>query len=57
MNEDNDALWFDENDVDTMNVSHINCPNEKDGTTMPVINDVKGVDSKSMDSRCFSFYL
>jgi hypothetical protein len=24
-----------------MNVSDINCPNENDGTTMPVINDVK----------------
>ena len=41
MNDDNDALWFDENDVDTMNVSDINCPNENDGTTMPVINDIK----------------
>ena len=24
-----------------MNVSDINCPNENDGTTMPVINDIK----------------
>ena len=37
----NDVLWFDENDVDTMSVSDINCPNENDGTTMPVINDIK----------------
>jgi hypothetical protein len=29
------------NDVDTMNVSDINCPNENDGTTMPVINYIK----------------
>ena len=29
------------NDVDTMNVSDINSPNENDGTTMPVINDIK----------------
>ena len=41
MNDDNEALWFDENDVDTMNVSDINCLNEIDGTTMPVINDIK----------------
>ena len=38
---DKDALWFDENDVDTMNVSDINCPNENDGTTMSFINDIK----------------
>ena len=38
---DNDALRLDENDVDTMNVSVINCPNENDGTTMPVINYIK----------------
>ena len=31
----------DDNDIDTMNVSGINCPNENDGTTMPVINDIK----------------
>ena len=24
-----------------MNVSGIDCPNENDGTTMPVINDIK----------------
>ena len=24
-----------------MNISDINCPNENDGTTMPVINGVK----------------
>ena len=41
LNDDSDALWFDENDVDTRNVSDINSPNENDGTTMPVINDVK----------------
>ena len=41
MNDDNDALWFDENYIDTMNVADINCPNEYDGTTMPVINDIK----------------
>ena len=29
------------NDVDTVNVSDINCPNENDGTTMPAINDIK----------------
>ena len=33
--------WFDENNVDTMNVSDINSPNENDGTTMPVINYIK----------------
>ena len=37
----NDVLWFDENDIDTMNVSGINCPNENDGTTIPVINYIK----------------
>ena len=26
------------NDVDRINVSDINCPNENDGTSMPVIN-------------------
>jgi hypothetical protein len=57
LNDDNDALWFDENYVDTMKVSDIKCPNENDRTTMPVINDVKGMDSKSVDSRCLSFYL
>ena len=24
-----------------MNVSDVNCPNENDGTTMPVINDIR----------------
>ena len=33
--------WFDENEVDTMKVSDINCPNENDGTSMTVINDIK----------------
>ena len=33
--------WCDENDLDAMNVSDINCPNENDGTTMLVINDIK----------------
>ena len=33
--------WFDENNVDTMNVSDINSPNENDGTTTPVINYIK----------------
>lgn len=28
VNDDNDALRFDENDVDTMNVPDMNCPNE-----------------------------
>ena len=41
LNGDNDALWFDENYVYAMNVSDINCPNENDGTTMPVINYIK----------------
>jgi hypothetical protein len=41
LNDDNVALWFDENHVDTMNVSDISCPNENDGTTMPVINDIR----------------
>jgi hypothetical protein len=35
-----------------MNVFDFNCPNENDGTTMPAINDIKGVDSKFVDSRC-----
>ena len=56
-NIDNDALWLDENDVDTMNVSDINCPNKNDGTTMPAINHIKGVDSKFVNSRCLRFYL
>ena len=30
------------NDIHTKNVSEFNCPNENDGTTMPVINDIKG---------------
>ena len=47
MNDDNDALWFDENYVDTMNVSDINCPNENDETTMPVI--IGGRDPKFCD--------
>jgi hypothetical protein len=55
LNDDNDALWFD---VDTMNVSDINGPNENDRTTMPLINDINDIkDSKSVDSRCLSFYL
>ena len=41
LNDHNDAIWFDENDVDTVNVSDINSPNENDGTTMPVIKDTK----------------
>ena len=42
MTDDNDdTLCFGENDVDIMIVSDINCPNENDGTTMPVINDIK----------------
>ena len=41
LNDDSDALCFDENDVDTMNVSDINCPKKNDGTAMPVINDIK----------------
>ena len=40
-NINNYALWFDENYADTLNVSDINCPNENDGTSMPVINDIK----------------
>jgi hypothetical protein len=43
------------NDVDRINVSDINCPNENDGTTTPAIT-YKGVNSKSVDSRCLSFY-
>ena len=41
MNDDNGALWFDENDVDRMNVSESNSPNENDETTMPIINYIK----------------
>jgi hypothetical protein len=41
LNDEHDALWFDENDVDTMNVSDINCPNMNNGTTMTVINYIK----------------
>ena len=37
MNDGNEALWFDENDVDTMNVSDINCLNENDGTRLELI--------------------
>jgi hypothetical protein len=29
------------NAVDTMSVFDINCPNENDGTTMPVVNYIK----------------
>ena len=41
LNDHNDALWFDENDVDTMNDYDINCPNENNGTAVPVINYIK----------------
>ena len=53
---DNDALWFDENDVDTTSVSDINCPNENGGYDASY-KWYKGVDSKSVDLRCLSFYL
>ena len=56
--DDNDALWFLENGVDTMNVSDINCPNENNGTTMPVINDVKEwIRSPWTQDVCFFYHL
>jgi hypothetical protein len=41
LNDDNDALWFDENDLDKMKLSDNDFQNENDGTTMPVTNDIK----------------
>ena len=53
MNDDNDALWFD---VVTMNVSDINCPNENDGTTMPVKNDINEWIRSPWNQDVLSFY-
>ena len=50
--------WFDENDVDTINVSDINCPNENDGTTMPVIKMIQrsGFEVRGLKRLSFIFH-
>lgn len=41
MDDDDDAVWLDEKDVDTINVPDINNPNENEVAAMSVINNLK----------------
>lgn len=41
LDDNDDAIWLDEKDVDTTNVPDINNPNENEVTAMPVINNLK----------------